>query len=262
MIKKIINKIKAIFLNWMGMLGIRKYVNLIIYKGSKHKCPFCSHSFKEFLPTGAKLAVLKEKKVVGGGYRLNAICPYCHSSDRERLTYLFMKGNKLTSEGTKLLHFAPEKNLQKALKKENINYSSADLGSNLAEKKTDIRKIEFPSDHFDAIICNHVLEHVIEDKKAISELYRVLKPGGWAILQVPHSLVLDKTFEDQSIVGEKEREKAFGQFNHVRIYGADYINRLQSAGFKVEKKKLDQDTTQKFALNSNEMIFFCRKQMR
>ena len=238
---------------------LMKLIYLIIYRGSKYRCPFCCHSFRRFLPAGLKLNVLKEKKVIGGGYRLNAVCPYCKSGDRERLVYCFIKKNKLLRQYMKLLHVAPEKNLQTFLEKESIDYFSVDLDSPIAKIKMDIRNVNFPSNYFDAIICNHVLEHIVDDKKAMEELYRVLKPGGWSILQVPYSPVLKETFEDSSIIDEKGRERVFGQSDHVRIYGKDYVNRLQSVGFQVEQKKLDKNTTKKFALNPNETIFFCKK---
>ena len=96
-----------------------------------------------------------------------------------------------------------------------------------------VTKIPFSDDYFDAIICNHVLEHVVDDSKAMTELFRVLKPGGWAILQVPISMVLEETYEDFSIVDPQHREQAFGQADHVRIYAKDYETRLALAGFKV-----------------------------
>jgi predicted SAM-dependent methyltransferase len=159
----------------------------------------------------------------------------------------------------KLLHIAPEANLQKYLKTQSIKYLSADLNSPLAEIKMDITDINFPSEYFDAIICNHVLEHIIDDKKAMMELFRVLKVGGWSILQVPYSPVLHKTYEDTAIVTAQEREHHFGQFDHVRIYGNDYINRLISVGFTVETKKVESVKANKFALNVNETIFFAKK---
>ena len=234
-------------------------IYLIIYSGSEYECPFCGRSFRKFLPAGSDVDIFREKQIIGGGYRLNSLCPNCRSADRERLVYLFIKKNELLYPQMKLLHIAPERNIQEILEKKEIDYFSADLDSPIARIKMDVRNINFPSDHFDMIICNHVLEHIIEDKKAIKELYRVLKPGGKAILQVPYSPILNETFEDFSITGEKEREEAFGQFDHVRIYGTDYVNRLQSAGFQVEQRKLDKNMIKNFALNSAEPIFFCKK---
>ncbi len=231
----------------------------MIHRGSRYSCSFCNHSFSRFLPDGLKLSVLKEKKIIGGGYRLNAICPYCSSSDRDRLVHLFLKERKLLYRHMRLLHVAPERNLQKLFERKEIEYFSADLKSYFAETKMDIKNLEYPANYVDAIICNHVLEHIVDDKKAMRELYRVLKPGGWAILQVPYSPVLKKTFEDSSITLAKERKMVFGQLSHVRIYGTDYVNRLQSVGFQVKQENLDKNVTEKFALNPDEMIFFCKK---
>lgn len=159
-----------------------------------------------------------------------------------------------------MLHVAPEKNLQDFFKNENLEYFSADLNSELASIKMDIQDIQFDSSYFDAVVCNHVLKHVADDRKAIGEFYRVLKPGGWAILQAPYSLVLKETLEDASITSKEERKKIFGQENHVRMYSKDdYVQRLQLAGFKVDQESLDEETVGKYALNPDELIFFCKK---
>lgn len=257
-LRKIINKDRYLVLKRTYLFFIR-YVRLLTYYGSKHKCPFCNHSFKKFISGGIDTKVSKENKVVGAGYRTNAMCPYCESSDRERLLVLFIREHKLIKEGMKLLHFAPELSIQKLLKKEKIDYYSADLDDPLAKYKMNIMDIKFDSDFFDGIICNHVFEHIIEDHKAISEIYRVLKPGGWAILQVPFSPLLNKSIEDPNIISESEREKTFGQSDHIRLYGLDYLKRLESVGFKVEQKNLSPDIVEKYALNPNEPIFFCIK---
>ncbi len=127
--------------------------------------------------------------------------------------------------------------------------------------RMDITDIQFPENSFDAIICNHVLEHVIDDYKAMTELHRVLKPGGWAILQVPISLSLDKTYEDFSITTARGREEAFGQDDHVRIYAKDYASRLEQAGFKVNVFNWDAvagsfgGSSNKYGLNEDEQIY-------
>lgn len=116
---------------------------------------------------------------------------------------------------------------------ENIDYLTADLLSRDAMIRMDIKDISFPDNAFDAIICNHVLKHIIDDRKAMGQLRRVLKPGGWTILQVPMSLSLDEIYEDFSITTGKGREEAFLQDDYVRIYAKDYVTRLEQAGFKV-----------------------------
>ena len=238
---------------------IYRLIYMFIWRGSKYTCPFCGHSFHKFLPIGFKFKVLKEKKIVGGGYRKNAICPFCSSSDRERLVYIFLKSNNLLKPRMRIFHVAPERNLQKKISEAGMEYFSAGLSNSLANIRMDIQNIKFPSNYFDAIICIHVLEHIVHDEKAMRELYRVLKPEGWAILQVPYSPIMENTFENPLITGPKEREKVFGQADHVRIYGRDYQKRLQSVGFSVKQEKADVNSIKNFALNPDEIIFFCHK---
>ena len=144
-----------------------------------------------------------------------------------------------------------------------INYVSGGLNPLVADRKIDITDINFGNDYFDFIICSHVLEHVQDDRKAMSELFRVLKPGGEAILQVPTSKYNKKTFEDFSITSPEEREKYFGQKDHVRIYGKDYKNRLESVGFKVKlydiKKDLSIQDIKKYGLNKEEILYIGKK---
>jgi len=206
------------------------------YFGFAHKCPFCGSHFREFLPLGLNHRVLREKQVVGGGYRLNSVCPACGSLDRERLLYLYLlHKSDIFTRPCKLLHLAPEEQLEKVLRRcSNIDHVTADLLSPIVMARMDITRIPLPDDSFDVIICCHVLEHIIDDQRAITELYRVLKPGGWAILQVPISPVLEKTFEDYSITTPEGRGEAFGQQDHVRLYARDYEKRLARAGFRVE----------------------------
>lgn len=237
----------------------RKNLYLQIFRGWSYFCPFCFHSFYKFFPAGSRAEILKEKGVIGGGYRFNVACPFCSSTDRERLVYLFLQEKSLIFSHMRILHVAPEKNIQIIFQGASIEYFSVDICSPLAQFKMDIQSLEFPDNYFDAIICNHVLEHIVDDKKAMSELFRVLRPGSWAILQVPYSPFLEETFEDFSIVDERKREEVFGQSDHVRIYGLDYVKRLQDVGFQVRQEKLSKDVYSRFALNPKESIFFCRK---
>lgn len=216
---------------------LRKIKRQILNYGFKYKCPLCGSRLKKFLPFGFTFPILTQKNVIGGGYRQNAVCPICGSFDRERLLYLYLlfKTN-IFQKQTKLLHIAPEISLSSILKKKNnIDYLTADLHSKGAMVQMDVTEIQYPDSTFDAVICNHVLEHIIDDRKAMSELFRILKPGGWGILQVPLSLSLEKTYEDYSISTPSEREQAFGQCDHVRIYAKDYYDRLEEAGFQVNQ---------------------------
>jgi SAM-dependent methyltransferase len=179
--------------------------------------------------------------------------------------YLFLKEKtNIFSARTKLLHVAPERNLQQIfLKQQNVDYLSADLDSPFAMIKMDVTAIQFDDATFDAVICNHVLEHVPDDKKAMAEIYRVLKPDGWAILQVPLSLSLDATYENPTITSPEDREKVFGQKNHLRIYARDYKDRLEGVGFHVNEfeavKELGADIVQRFALCEKENLYICSK---
>ena len=164
-----------------------------------------------------------------------------------------------------MLHIAPELCFIERFKSlKGLDYITADIESPLAKIKMNVQEIPFEESTFDVIFCNHVLEHVDDDKKALSELKRVLKPGGWAILQVPFFYPLPKvTYEDKSITDPKEREKAFGQDDHVRMYGEDYGERLESTGFKVYKErfamKVSADRAARYALPAREIIYKVEK---
>ena len=170
----------------------------------------------------------------------------------------------LFSDNIKVLHFAPEYIFQKILLSlPNLDYISADLDSSLAMVKMDITNIPYEDNSFDVILCSHVLENVMNDQKAMKNLFRILKPGGWAILQSPIDYKRNKTFEDSSIALPEDRERVFGQRDQVRIYGLDYKERLEKEGFTVKVdsyvKELKLDIIQKYGLMKEEDIYFCTK---
>jgi SAM-dependent methyltransferase len=232
--------------------------------GVQYQCPMCRARLKAFVPGGEDHAVLTEKSIVGGGWRSNAVCPICGSWDRERLLYLYLKNRpQLFSRGTKLLHVAPEYKLSFWLRsKIGLDYVTADLTRDDVDLNIDLTNIPFPDSTFNAIICSHVLEHIPNARTAMAELFRVLKPDGWAILQVPISLCLAATYEDFSITDPMDRERAFGQNDHVRIYAMDYVDRLKQAGFAVELfhwRRNNRDhggENNKFGLIDREIVFF------
>lgn len=194
-------------------------------KGDTYTDPIDGKSFKSFLPYGY------------GKQRDNALSPSTLSLERHRLLWLYLK-NETTffSAEKKVLHFAPEQSFLKRFRDlKNLHYTTTDLESPIADVKADICNLPFSENEFDVILCNHVLEHIPNDTKAMQELYRVLKPGGMGIFQIPQDLSRDKTFEDDSITNKEERAKIFGQYDHVRIYGRDYFEKLRSIGFKVEE---------------------------
>ena len=194
------------------------------------------------------------------------MCPNCLSLERHRLLWLYLKGKTgFFQDKLDFLHIAPELCfIHRFEKLENLNYITADIESPLAQVKMDIHKIPYEANTFDTVMCNHVLEHVEDDLLAMREVYRVLKPGGWAILQVPFmGKNLEKTFEDPSVKTSSEREKIYGQSDHVRIYGRDYPERLERAGFEVYEdefvKELPEEQVKRYALPTDEIIYLCRK---
>lgn len=229
-------------------------------------CPVCNGSFKEFLPHGHSSEVFAAHNVVGGGYRKNGLCPICGATDRERLVLLYLQNETdFFDKPHRLLHIAPEIGLERVIRKlSHIEYLTADFLSPYVMEKMDITQIDYPDNTFDCILCNHVLEHVPNDLKAMQEIERVLKPGGWAILQVPIAFDLDDTLEDPSITEEEDRYRVFGQRDHVRLYGSDYKHRLEQAGLKVklvESSKLNE-RERHLGLNPEEILHIAYKQSR
>ena len=164
----------------------------------------------------------------------------------------------------KILHVAPELCFMHMLEnKYRENYITADVSNPRAKVKMDITDIDYNDESFDVIYCSHVLEHIQNDRKAMRELHRVLKPNGWAVLNVP--ITAEKTFEDPSVVDPEERLKKFGQKDHVRRYGPDYIDRLLEAGFEVEAYNVkDLFQSEEIALMGlktrvTDKIFYCIK---
>ncbi|UBZ12793.1 methyltransferase domain-containing protein [Flagellimonas marinaquae] len=222
-------------------------------KGNKFTDPIDGKSFKKFLPYGYESP------------RENVLSPSTLSLERHRLLWLYLKNEtEFFNAPLKLLHFAPEQAFYNRFKKlENLDYTTTDLNSPLADVKADICNLPFSDNSFDVILCNHVLEHIPDDTKAMQELYRVLKPGGWGIFQIPQDLKREKTFEDDTITDKKERARIFGQYDHVRIYGRDYFNKLRSIGFTVEEvdytSKLTKEEVEKYRLAKGEIIPLVRK---
>ena len=224
------------------------------YHGSNRYCPTCGKHSRAFLPAG-----LIPRK--------DASCPFCGALERHRLLCLFLQKNPSMLEGRpRTLHVAPEPCLEPIFRSRlGERYLTADLFNPKAMERMDICDIHHVEESFGAIYCSHVLEHVPDDRRAIREFFRILKGDGWAILNVP--IMRDSTYEDPSIVDPKEREKAFGQVDHVRVYGSDYIDRLREAGFFVKVIKVsdlaNKEQAEKMGLTqASGEIFFCVKQPR
>lgn len=240
---------------------------LITHRGDKYECPFCGYRGKDLALLGINEPVLKDKQVIGGGIR-NGSCHKCGSSDRDRLLFIFLKEEyKLFNEKNKnlhILHIAPEGYISREIIKNNLkNYICGDLFTEGYEYPSyvinmNVLNIPYEDNYFELILCNHVLEHITNDIDAMKELYRVLKPGGKGILQVPISKISETTFEDFSVETPEERAKIFGQFDHVRIYGQDYVTRLEQVGFKVNRINIYNKYKQ-FGLNPDEDLFVVEK---
>ncbi len=217
-------------------------------KGNTFTDPIDGKSFKTFLPYGY------------GNQRNNVLSPSTLSLERHRLLWLYLKNETdFFSANKNVLHFAPEQAFYKRFRKlKNLNYTTTDLNSPLADIKADICNLPFENDSYDIIFCNHVLEHIPHDIKAMQELYRILKPGGFGVFQIPQDLNRASTFEDDAITNKKERAKIFGQYDHVRIYGRDYFDKLRSIGFKVEEVNytatLSNEEINKYCLAKGEII--------
>lgn len=193
----------------------------------------------------------------------NAECPNCGSHPRHRNLALYLRRIIPRTKPLKVLHFSPEASLRKLLMSyENIDYLSVDIDPEKAMQKEDITSLSFDDASFDAVICIHILEHVIDDLKAMRELFRVLAEDGFAIIDVPIDYQRIETYEDFTITTPEERTKAFWQSDHVRLYGQDFANKLESVGFKVKQDKyidsLGKETIEFYGL-SNEVIYFCTK---
>jgi len=223
------------------------------YRGSKFHDPINNKSYRKFLPYGYN------------NIRDNALSPGSLSLERHRLLWLYLQNEtQIFKKKYKVLHVAPEQAFyKKFIKLNNLDYVTFDMNSPIAKIKGDICNLPFSENQFDFVLCNHVLEHVNDDIAAMLELFRVLKKNGVAILQVPIDLTKNKTYEDSTITDKKERMKAFGQYDHVRIYGKDYFERLEKSGFKVEKnfysKNFSDKEIYKYGINKNEIIPICRK---
>jgi len=231
---------------------VRPFIAFFL-KGKTFTDPIDGKSFRKFLPYGYE-------KV-----RENVLSPSTLSLERHRLFWLYLKNETaFFSKKIKVLHFAPEQAFYKRFRNmKNLEYTTTDLNSPIADVKADICNLPFKDNEYDFIICNHVLEHIPDDTKAMQELYRVLAPGGTAILQVPYEASRKITFEDNSITNPKERAKIFGQYDHVRVYGMDYFEKLRSIGFSVEAIDytaiLSESDINKYRLPKGELLPICRK---
>lgn len=199
------------------------------YIGKGKECPLCGCRRRKFLPYGYVTQ------------RDNALCPNCLALERHRTLWLWLLRESDIGRGAvalpRLLHVAPEvalmRKFHKIYAKQPADYVTADLESPLADLHFDIQHIPLEDESFDVVICNHIMEHVEDDRLAMREIMRIMRKGGWGVILSPVDLQRDKTFEDDTITDEAERTRIFGQYDHRRIYGRDYAERLREAGFEV-----------------------------
>jgi SAM-dependent methyltransferase len=241
------------------------------YLGLRYHCPTCGSNLRTMFDSGLPFSILQDVDVVGGERIPRDVCPVCFSQSRTRLIWEYLRREVRLEERTikpKVFHVAPEYALAVYLSGAS-EYIGLDLDPKSYEKHQrveycDITNITYPNDTFDLIICSHVLEHVPRDRVAIKELYRILRAGGVAVLQVPIGMALNQTIEDPSITDPTERERRFGQHDHVRIYGTDYPQRLAAGGFAVEifdpVAHWGADVVSAMRLNRRERLFVGRKQ--
>ena len=233
---------------WYAFFRLRGYY----YRGRAVECPCCEGHFRRFLAYGATK-------------RPDAVCPSCHSLERHRMLWLYLqRETKVFTDRLRLLHFAPEPIIQKRLRDlPQLDYTSADLYSPLAMEKVDIMALPYPDSSFDVMLCSHVLAHVEDDKKAMAEMLRVLRPGGYALIQSQLFPTLSTTLEVPEATTPEQRLQAYGQEDRCRNYGADYKDRLQEAGF--EAQQIDYSLAfsplerKKYGLDRQDYIFHCNR---
>lgn len=225
----------------------------LFYIGRGRECPICGARRRRFLPYGYVSS------------REDALCPRCLSLERHRLLWLWLeRETDFMSTKPRLLHIAPEVSLMRRLKriyKGTENYITADLCSPLAKMHFDVQNIPLADKSVDAVICNHLLEHVDDDKQAMRELHRIMRRGGWGVVLSPVDQAREHTFEDPSVTDPAERTRLFGQYDHRRIYGRDYADRLREAGFEVEiehyARRFSDDERRRYALR-DEPLYIVR----
>ena len=233
---------------WLRGQKFYRWLRVLPFRGNQVYCPCCDSHLRHFIYS-----------------RRNGICPRCDTVDRHRLLWLYLHNcTNIFRDRLRVLHFAPEAIIQEKLRSSpNLEYTSADLDSPLAMVSLDITDIPYSENTFDVILCSHVLEVIPDDRKAMSELYHILKPSGWMLLLAWIDAERSETFEDLRVVDPKERERLFGDCSHVRAYGRDFKDRLEHAGFLVREEcyaqELGPTLAQHYGLLVELDMFHCTK---
>jgi len=255
-----IKKIFGFFLNRLPrqwLIRLSYWASPILawwYRGNRFEDPIDGRGYRKLLPYGYE-----------GRQRDNALSPGTLSLERHRLLWLYLREETtFFTAPHKMLHVAPEQCFYGRFKQmKNLDYTTADLDSPIADLKMDIHDIPFDDNTFDVIFCNHVLEHVYDDRQCMRELARVLAPGGMAIMQVPFAEGQPHTIEDPNEKDPEVRKQRFGQYDHVRLYGPDYADRLREAGFTVKvvnyQEKLPPAQFERYALPPGELLYLAGK---
>ncbi|CQR58611.1 class I SAM-dependent methyltransferase [Paenibacillus riograndensis] len=226
------------------------------------KCGLCGNYVFGWLLTGEKNDLFEQKSVIGAGLR-NGICPVCGSTDRLRYVYYILKKyTNIFDVNSSILHFAPEMKLTEEFRKRGYEYITADLMEGRADVVADITNLQFKNNYFDWIICNHVMEHIKNENKALYEIKRCLKPGGSLIITVPICWEED-TYEEDDIVTNADKTLYYGQSDHERLYGRDIEARFGKYGFDVKRYK-NTDILNQAEINKNgfilgDAVFICTK---
>lgn len=227
----------------------------ILYYGNKFEDPISGKTYRKFLPYGYS----------GRAKRDNVLCPGSLSLERHRLLWLYLKNKTdFFTKKRKMLHIAPEQCFYKLFKAmPNLDYTTGDYNSPIADIHFDLHHAPFDDNTFDVIFCNHVLEHVVDANQCMRELYRIMKPGGFGIFQIPQDVNRYQTYEDKSITSERDREIHFWQKDHVRLFGLDYKDKLAAAGFKVVvedyTKEISAELVERYRLPKGELLYYCTK---
>lgn len=248
---------------------LRRLPDMMRHGGLRFYCPFCHWSYRNFRPRGQTINqdLFQRYGMVGGGLREHCECPGCHSHDRERLLYLFLRQRTDLFDPSikrRVLHSAPESNLRRVLQSQpHLDYLDVDRNPQRARQAVDLTSMPFADGSFDVVISCHVIQEIPDDRAAMREIYRVLAPGGWAIVQAPVGAKLERTIEDDTAVTGQQQWERFGDVYFRRVYGRDYPQRWEEVGFIMQvhpfARELGADTRRRMSLLEDEVVYVAHR---